>query len=430
LIKVEDDTTSVHGANGFINLADETIEYLYDANGNMVKDLNKNIDSVYYNHLNLPTMVEIPGGQNSVVWTYDAAGIKLQKIKNEGINDTRTDYVGSFIYENDELQFILTDYGKIMVAKDSLFQRHYNITDHLGNTRVTFTDSGMVIQDDSYYPFGMTMSGLSYYNSNLEEDQKNNYLYNGKELQEDFDLDWYDYGARFYDAQLGRFHTVDPKAEKFVYQSLYVYAGNDPIRNIDVNGEYKYPTGYTTEDGKKHDEKTYRANYKRLTTFLEGGGINSVLDNPRIRKSLNKYTHGYLTDSKIDQYKEFGNDNSPTIEIRSDLGEGINGGAEPGKIQIDEKIVLGLENASEEDFEAALLLVVAKILHETMEEAGGNLITFVPIEGEDGEEDEKTVISVHSGILLEQEIFGEHVFDINDAQNVVDKNKKNNSWLK
>ena len=62
------------------------------------------------------------------------------------------------------------NYGKIMVDKDSLFQRHYNITDHLGNIRVTFTDSGMVIQDDSYYPFGMTMAGLGYYDENREEE--------------------------------------------------------------------------------------------------------------------------------------------------------------------------------------------------------------------------------------------------------------------
>ena len=64
-----------------------------------------------------------------------------------------------------------------------------------------------------------------------------NYLYNGKEIQWKPDLNMYDYGARFYDPVIGRFHTLDPKAETFHVQSPYVYAANNPIRFVDKNGE-------------------------------------------------------------------------------------------------------------------------------------------------------------------------------------------------
>ncbi len=63
--------------------------------------------------------------------------------------------------------------------------------------------------------------------------------YNGKEEQEMSrqNLTRLDYGARFYDAQLGRFHSIDPLSEKFSYQSPFVYAANNPILYIDKNGE-------------------------------------------------------------------------------------------------------------------------------------------------------------------------------------------------
>ncbi len=103
-----------------------------------------------------------------------------------------------------------------------------------------------VIQADDYYPFGM-VSGST--RSDVRG-MKNDYLYNGKELQTDLNLDWYDYGARMparpksrlqrdaggYDAGLGRFHSTDPISENYYNRSPYVYAANNPILYIDVNG--------------------------------------------------------------------------------------------------------------------------------------------------------------------------------------------------
>jgi RHS repeat-associated protein len=99
---------------------------------------------------------------------------------------------------------------------------------------ITHKSDLSVIQADDYFPFGLTMAGTSYKQSGAQE---NNYLYNGKELQDELDLDLYHYGARFYDPALARFTTIDPKAESYALQSGYVYAANNPVIFQEKNGE-------------------------------------------------------------------------------------------------------------------------------------------------------------------------------------------------
>jgi len=77
-----------------------------------------------------------------------------------------------------------------------------------------------------YYPFGMTVT--TYMSGN-----ENKFKYNGKELEDEHGLNWYHYGVRYYDPQLGRWHTMDPADE---FHSPYLYVGNDPVRLIDPDG--------------------------------------------------------------------------------------------------------------------------------------------------------------------------------------------------
>ena len=83
-----------------------------------------------------------------------------------------------------------------------------------------------VTQTTNYYPFGLaiTTTGTS----------KNKYLYNGKELQPS--NGYYDYGARMYDASVGRWFVVDPLAEKVNNKSIYNFCSNNPINRIDIDG--------------------------------------------------------------------------------------------------------------------------------------------------------------------------------------------------
>ncbi len=75
------------------------------------------------------------------------------------------------------------------------------------------------------------------------------YLYNGKELEEELGLDWLAFGARYLDPATGRFTGVDRYADQFAFQTPYAYAGNSPIINIDVNGDSTYLLIWATADG-------------------------------------------------------------------------------------------------------------------------------------------------------------------------------------
>ncbi|SIT22861.1 RHS repeat-associated core domain-containing protein, partial [Chryseobacterium ureilyticum] len=111
----------------------------------------------------------------------------------------------------------------------------YQYKDHLGNVRISFgrTSAGALEITDAndYYPFGM--NHLKTGNAFFGQGNYKNYKYNGKELQE---TGMYDYGARFYMPDLGRWGVVDPKGAEFPGWSPYSYSLNNPIRFIDPDG--------------------------------------------------------------------------------------------------------------------------------------------------------------------------------------------------
>ncbi|NCC11575.1 MAG: RHS repeat-associated core domain-containing protein, partial [Bacteroidia bacterium] len=232
LIKVEDaaPTFAVSESTDFKNGVNQAIEYTYDKNGNLTKDLNKGISIISYNSLNLPVSLSIANNSGSATnrYTYSADGRKLKVEMKYGANQTKTtDYVGNVIDENGSLKRILVDGGYIENGK-----YYYYIQDHLGNNRVVAQADGSVLQSNHYYPFGMMFT-----ENNTGDSKAQPYKYNGKEFDGERGLNVYDYSARYMDLALGRFMTVDPLAEKYYGVSPYAYCMNNPLRYTDPGGD-------------------------------------------------------------------------------------------------------------------------------------------------------------------------------------------------
>ena len=171
----------------------------------------------------MPNVVTCADG-STVTYTYAADGTKLRTVHNINGTTTQKDYCGSVIYENGAAKLWQTEAGYISM-NDSKY--HYYLQDHQGNNRVVVNETGATEEVNHYYAFGGLFGGSSV----------QPFKYNGKELDTQKGLNWYDYGARHYDASLGRWFAVDPLAEDYYSWSPYNYCTNNPINFIDPNGK-------------------------------------------------------------------------------------------------------------------------------------------------------------------------------------------------
>ena len=242
-------------------------EYTYDANGNLTKDLNKGITDIQYNCLNLPSAVTFSDG-STITYVYAADGTKLRTVHKIGGATTTTDYCGNVVYENGAQKLLITEEGYITLSDNKYY---YYLKDHQGNNRVVINQSGAVEETNHYYLFGGVFASST---------STQPYKYNSKEYDTKKGLNWYDYGARHYDAVLGRFMTVDPLAEKYYSESLYTYCYSNPINCIDPNGkdgiyiafpDYKISTPIGKIGNLGHAEVLLIDNKTGVTKYYEYG---------------------------------------------------------------------------------------------------------------------------------------------------------------
>ena len=253
LLKVDDAANGPYyqGAFHFVDGADEAVEYEYDANGNMMRDLNKCISSISYDLNNQPRKIEYNDGRNAS-YVYDAEGNKLSVSYNltamssaqpqmpvmqssdvasaNVSNGQKTiEYCGNIIYDGDETM-ILNDVGYALYNKDNNLSFHYYLKDHLGNNRVVVSEDGKIEQVNDYYPTGALMAS-----SKGGDTQR--FKFNGKELDRTNGLNRYDYGARNYDAEIVVWDGVDKLCEKYSPFTPYGYCSGNPMRFYDEKGQ-------------------------------------------------------------------------------------------------------------------------------------------------------------------------------------------------
>jgi RHS repeat-associated protein len=154
LYKVTDAFTDANTKLGdFKDGGNETTDdYDYDVNGNLMLDKNKSISSITYNYLNLPEVMTVTG-KGTITYTYDAGGNKLKKVTVDNtvnpVKTTTTLYAGGLVYENEILQFIGMEEGRIrfkLAEEDEAARLHYDymLKDHLGNVRMVLTEEQKV----------------------------------------------------------------------------------------------------------------------------------------------------------------------------------------------------------------------------------------------------------------------------------------------
>ena len=290
------------------------------------------------------------------------------------------------------------------------------IYDHLGNTRVLYTPKPSCTTAPpeitlehvaDYYPFGAMLREYipddadslcaRYYTTQHERDQETGLDYRG---------------ARYYDSDMGRFWQVDPLAEEFLDESPFIYAGNNPVFYIDMNGAFKWPA----ENAEKYPTLTKYLNASINDVFLGTEGvITEILDSDRFLKSMIKNSEHYneqgeiMTISAGDILMATLNGYGPEIRISDDLhtDEGMYFSYEAdGIIYLSARGISELENAkTEDDKKAALTYLVSTIYHEYLE-----MYT----------DDDEPLLSDpyqrQGAAVMEHEVWGLNLFGIKDGK--------------
>ncbi len=216
--------------------------YTYDENGNVCKDPSRNVSLIINDMNNLPVTIYTTTGQE-IRYFYDATGNRIRK---QILNTTTGNVTSDIYYVNGKdgktaavdwsysgTNYTFNLWGNDMIGQirinGTALNRFYYLKDHLGTVRMTVDASANVVSYDDYYPYGMVMPTRSL--ESASEDAR--YKFTSKERDSETKYDYFD--ARYYDGRIGRWLSIDPRADK--YPDAYNYCFGNPLKHIDPDGQ-------------------------------------------------------------------------------------------------------------------------------------------------------------------------------------------------
>jgi len=246
-LEYEQNTNKLASVQILVQNEEEPFPVEHDSEGNVIKAMHKGITKIYYHPVTKRTMRITLSDESFLIFYYNFAG---ERILKQICTKERT--------VEKEIKYVRDEDGKVLADHVTTYEIGHNFTsaatvstayvyspkgllgfirrdkfysvslDYLGSVRLV-TRAGEVERAFDYDPYGRLQR--SYGSKNLDADIS--YRFCGKEYDGETDL--YNYHARLYDPETGRFLQIDPKSQYF---SPYMYTSNSPVNMVDPDGEF------------------------------------------------------------------------------------------------------------------------------------------------------------------------------------------------
>jgi len=265
--------------------------YTYDAMGNLKTDPRNSVTDLSYNkfHIRVESITQSGSTSN---YRYD---VNQQRTAKEISTTNKQYYMDGVVLDMDgDVISYQTPEGFAEPLGPNVTYSYY-LRDWQGTNRGVINASGVVVNAQDHYPFGMTMPSRNLVTAN---DGKR-YQFTGHEYDEETGYGYH--GARYYNRELGRYMSPDRYSEEFYDQSTYVYAGNMAVDAIDVNGD---STLFYNEDGDligySHDDMDNQiviVSDSHLESFKES--YNSIRNGDLVGKDVKEEDRERLIENQI-----------------------------------------------------------------------------------------------------------------------------------